>query len=718
MKAHAASQGFEVRLYPSGKAGTSHHGGEIKCWCHEPPPTAVKDEVIGATPALRTVYTKTSSRNGKQIKCGCPWSVHFLRHANGEYVITTRSLAHAGHSPLDPSALSGHLDSLTNVTPDIERQVRGFIVHGMRGLERERRWMQDEHKIIIDRDTYHNLIKKLKAELGIIDSSDDFTGLLDWLQKEVSNSSAVARMKVEGDDRRVTAVFYMSSDMLHHLNRNGQVMLMDTTFKTNRFHWPLLLVCGVDEHFHTVLLAIAVMHHQTTSSFVWALEHMRSAVSEEVWNGVASVFTDGDAAMSAAIREVLPKARHLRCRYHLEQNLRANLIQLLGVIGMENFITEWKAVVHAETEAAFLEGKKRLHVQYVAAIPYLLQHHWINERMFAECYIADATTLGVRSTARVESWNALLKGSLQVNSSTSLTILFEALQFAASDRDRRAFKKALDEAARLPPKYQDGTFDWIVSPHLTYYALTKMKRQFELHHNYAVTQKTVEGVGSVWYVWNRVMGGFTEKREVRVTDDSMHCTCSFPIIHLLPCRHVLALNLMLFKTPFRAGQVHRRWLKYYKPVAAAPLSFSQPPPSVLPSTVPTLTTSEQRENSNEGQREAKWGQLMGLCQTICTRGVDYKGAYHTVHMLLEKVSREVEAMTSCSGSDVVRRMPPSSSSTSSRITALHPTVTVDQLTLPEHRKKKRGREKERRVRGAGETQAKKGREYLSASQMT
>ena len=163
------------------------------------------------------------------------------------------------------------------------------------------------------------------------------------------------------------------------------------------------------------------------------------------------MFSDGDAAMDAAVSLVLPCARHLRCRFHLESNLRTALHPLLPIIQVEEFITAWKEVIYLAREDDYVAAKEKLERDFPLAMPYLQRYHWVNERSFAECYILDVLTFGLRSTARVESWNALLKGALQVNSSSSLAILFESLQFAASGVDRRRMRRAHDEAARLPP---------------------------------------------------------------------------------------------------------------------------------------------------------------------------------------------------------------------------------------------------------------------------
>ena len=447
----------------------------------------------------------------------------------------------------------------------------------------------------------------------------------------------------------VDGVFYMSAD--GPITSDGMlfVLVMDTTFKTNRFHWPLLLVCGVNEQFQSILFAVALLHHQTTEAFTWALGLMRGAVTEEAWGKVACVMTDGDAGMAAAITETLPSAQHLRCQYHLEQNLRSNLVDILGLIPMGEFITQWKATIRREEMEDFLTAKAALHRAYPAAVPYLMECHWINEQRFAECFVKHFTTLGIRSTSRVEGWNSKLKGMLQVRSTTPLSVLFSSLQYASMDVDRRALAQSLHHAAQSKPAPNTATFTQEVAPWLTVFASEKARLQFDLQHNYQCQQQDVANRESAWYVWDRRdMQGITEtRRVVHVTNSFMQCSCCFPITHLLPCRHVFALNLHKFKRAFLRGQVGLRWLKAYMPPPEAPASLAQERNATIPTAIPSYEPSSCTSAAEMPSRAARYGQLMGFCTTVCTRAAEYKEIFHLVLKWVMVLANWVEASTQC-----------------------------------------------------------------------
>jgi hypothetical protein len=519
-------------------------------------------------------------------------------------------------------------------------------------------------------------------------------------------------------ENEIDRVFYMSPDMIYNLDRNGCVLIMDSTHKTNRFYWPLLLVCGINEHFQTVLLAVALIHYQTTESFAWVLQKMKEAVSAEAWQGVCCVTTDGDAAMEAAIEEVLPHAQHLRCWYHLEQNLRHNLSRLLGN-SFDLFLGDWKNVAAKETTEEHLSARAELHKSYPAAVPYLEKNIWKNDEMFAACYTKRWCTLGVLSTQRVEGMNAKLKGMLHVNSKTALSSLFQTLEYAASEIDLAAVRK-MEELDREQQKeaYVD-TFSARIRPHLTRYAQGKVQEQFDLMHNYrAVWNAELRQ----WHVQKfRDEEAIGVRRTTRAEQARpAECSCFFPAIHQLPCRHVMCLNQALMLYPFQRTQVAARWLRSYRPpqryLERSSSSVSSSSSAVQPETQPSYLPTQVLRAKVPSQKR-RYGELKGVAERLVACGADNPEIYFQTLAKLQELCRWVEAaaagvtaVTFASGpaaASSVSGQPASSTAAASdpqisSLTTLHPTLSIEETKEPSRPRKKRGREQERRFRSQGE----------------
>src|ERR1700733_4971611 len=118
---------------------------------------------------------------------------------------------------------------------------------------------------------------------------------------------------------------------------------------SNRFGFPLLLLVGVNNHYNTVLFAVAVIKRQTADSFAWCFQQMKSICGDLVWNRIKSIISDGDQAMESAINQHIQHANHMRCLYHLKMNLNHNLKKELGT-DIELFLSQWETVTSSDTE--------------------------------------------------------------------------------------------------------------------------------------------------------------------------------------------------------------------------------------------------------------------------------------------------------------------------------------------------------------------------------
>lgn len=717
---YAAKCGFEIR-YPSNKntPDEAAHAGTARCWCFPPPPVKQNpdEQQQPSHRPLRRIAPKSANRSGHQRKCGCQWRINFSRHANGNYVFTsTRTLEHTGHELVDVNVLATTIDSLRVIPEAVEQDVRDAIGSGVHGVDSLRRFLSSRHSLNISRQAFSDLVQRTKGELGISDAQADFEALIAWLQREMHQGDAIARIDLVGTT--VSGIFYMSAEMVHHSRRNSHVLMMDTTFSTNRFGWPLCLICAVDEHNHTVILAVALIHHQTTEAFEWVLQQLHSAMPDDAWARVACVFTDGDQAMAAALSSTVPHSKHLRCRFHLKQNLRAKLYSAkVDSITSEQCVQDWETAARYETEDEFNAAMAALTTQY-DEINHYMHATFPPGQVYADFALNHITTLGVRSTARVESWNAALKGMLEINSRTPMSVLFDSLRYALSDKDQRSFRKAADMAASRPPNSQARTIDADTAPHITYYAQGVVSTQSRLQSNYDLTMVQAANP-AIYTVFDRrpLLGG-ERQRTVTITDSTstMHCTCGFPTAYLLPCRHVLAVNNHRVGSQFDVTQVDRRWLRSHMPMMSeAVQSLDQSPfdVSVEIPPVPMFSSTLPSSTSASAGRTAIWGQLMGWCTTIVSIATQYVEMRRYISNRIEALCRDAEALVAKPASARSERLAEDESASAAASVELHPTVRLAQMTMPPHRKRKRGNANEKRQQSAVERASKGMRVHLS-----
>ncbi|KAJ1407064.1 MULE transposase domain [Sesbania bispinosa] len=169
------------------------------------------------------------------------------------------------------------------------------------------------------------------------DYSDTFTTneifdnrevLLKWVRETTMTHGfvvVIVRSNVGGNGRKTTLVLgcersgkhedsdvvrdivWTHPDALKLLNLFFIVLIIDTTYKTNKYMLPLLEVVGVTSTELTFSVAFAYMEQEKADNFTWVLEKLKTMipfpdVSPQV------IVTDRDIALMNAVEKVFPNA--------------------------------------------------------------------------------------------------------------------------------------------------------------------------------------------------------------------------------------------------------------------------------------------------------------------------------------------------------------------------------------------------------------------------
>jgi hypothetical protein len=213
-----------------------------------------------------------------------------------------------------------------------------------------------------------------------------------------------------------------------------------------------------------VLRAVALTTKEGTADYEWALRCYLEATVPPT-----AILTDADPGCTAAIAILVPRARHLWCMWHIHQNLRKNL---MGVLGKDygNFSSDFKSVQRqVSKEVSDLNGLAtsncsyqlcnvvpqvfdkqydRLREVWPQATPYLDEQLSPNVRFWAG-YRYDTFTAGAVSTQRGEGLNRHIKHHLSLNS--PLVKLFtEVLIKEAKENARATITDAQDQVSYIP----------------------------------------------------------------------------------------------------------------------------------------------------------------------------------------------------------------------------------------------------------------------------
>lgn len=398
---------------------------------------------------------------------------------------------------------------------------------------------------------------------------------------------------------RLRSVFWMTQVQRELFSRYSDVLIMDVTHRTNRFNLPFCAVAGVDGNNRTVLMAQALLRDETAASFEFVLHHLMQACPHA---SIRTIFTDADAAETAAIRKLLPGVVHFRCGWHLNRDV-AEFAKCLGGEKLA-FVHDFAQCQRARSPTDFQQRWAEFDAKWrerSEAVARYLDHLYADRGRWAAYVQRHSFTLGIASTQRVEGLFGKCKRAVD-HHSTLCGLLEETSRLAEAQHD----SMTLDFVESEFRVRQSAT---AMSPLTTHFqSLMQMvqtscspfvQRQLEVHLEcapvYYVQQldhatgqsddetdppadderdadprnTTTELISRV----QRVLGGqtFTYKvfNNARRTEhvvvfhpeQSAHvCTCLYGVQRGIPCRHMMAVSFAS-RFPITLAMIHPRWLR-------------------------------------------------------------------------------------------------------------------------------------------------------------
>jgi len=73
----------------------------------------------------------------------------------------------------------------------------------------------------------------------------------------------------------VRDILWAHPDSIKLLNLFPTMLICDTTYKTNKYHFPLLEIIGITSTNMTFVVAFAYLSYEITNNFEWALSKVK-----------------------------------------------------------------------------------------------------------------------------------------------------------------------------------------------------------------------------------------------------------------------------------------------------------------------------------------------------------------------------------------------------------------------------------------------------------
>ncbi|XP_028054811.1 protein FAR1-RELATED SEQUENCE 5-like [Camellia sinensis] len=194
-------------------------------------------------------------------------------------------------------------------------------------------------------------------------------------------------------DKKLQNLFWADSKSRANYTKFSDVLTFDSTYRTNVYKKPFVMLADVTNHFRTMIFACVLLANKTIDTYTWVLETFMEAMANKA---PVSILTDGDKAMREAIRRVFLDARHQLCNWHLRKNVVSN-------VHKSGFAHAFKQCMDMETdEAKFEDGWTRMVEKFGLQTNSWVLETYEKRHMWAKSYMRGHFFAGMKSTQRSE----------------------------------------------------------------------------------------------------------------------------------------------------------------------------------------------------------------------------------------------------------------------------------------------------------------------------
>ena len=378
----------------------------------------------------------------------------------------------------------------------------------------------NENKLIIPQDIY-NYRKQWRIQ--------QLNGLfpLQALLQKLHDTEYFYRYR-KNDANQITGLFWAHPVSIQLLRAFPHVLLMDCTYKTNKFKMPLLNVIGITSTFKTFNVCFCFMTAETEEQYMWAVEQLKVLLHERMPTVVA---TDREIALMNAVRNVFPSTKNVLCRWHIQKNVLAKCKRnFLDQEQWDKFNGIWNLVMNSKTEEDFNENWELLvttFAQYGESVQYL-QNTWLPyKEHFVSAWTNRYFHMGTVVTSRVESSHAALKKWLGASTGDLWDVVTKISQELVN-QDHNRYAEIEVQRIRIQHHFRIPFLQNVLG-NVSFHALTLIKKQ----HDDAV-------------------------RHGRSALPQVGCTGEFTRTMGLPCEHLIA-TWLLSDRKVELNDIHPQW---------------------------------------------------------------------------------------------------------------------------------------------------------------
>ena len=217
-------------------------------------------------------------------------------------------------------------------------------------------------------------------------------------------------------------LFFISKNSQTLLIQYYEVLIMNFTYKINKYKISLLIIIEVTFSNIIFYVAFCFMKNENFDDYLWIMNVLIRLFDFFDILYLITTVIDDDKALSSALFRVFAKknhrVNHILCIWHINQNVIVNCKKyFLTMKEWMTFYERWKIVVYFDIVAKLKDQYNFFHNDYFnahyAAFEYLKKHLWSTRRKWAKCYTNKILHFENIATSRDERAHHQIKQQLQ-----------------------------------------------------------------------------------------------------------------------------------------------------------------------------------------------------------------------------------------------------------------------------------------------------------------
>ncbi|KAG5747772.1 hypothetical protein H9Q70_009557 [Fusarium xylarioides] len=164
--------------------------------------------------------------------------------------------------------------------------------------------------------------KKLRREAyGAFTSTQAFLNVLE-------HDDDIAFHSIDrAPNQKIWRIFWIYKKSIDKWKRNLDLLVMDNTYKVNRFNMPLLQITRITALHTNFSVAFGVAAKEDEEAFTWLLEQLDNVRQQHQIPHPRVIVSDFDDAFKSAVRRVFYTSQQQLCLWHMKKNVNLHISQ-------------------------------------------------------------------------------------------------------------------------------------------------------------------------------------------------------------------------------------------------------------------------------------------------------------------------------------------------------------------------------------------------------